>query len=316
VKRLSKESKIGMMALVSGVILYLGFNFLKGMDFFSPVKKYYVWYDNVDGLTASNSVIISGLNVGRVNKTTLDQQKGNKILVELQINKDIVLGDSTKALLSSLDLLGGKSIVLNLGKNSKIFDSGDTLIGIKEKGFIQVLGDKATPVLSNLDSTIMRINSILGDETNNKISKLLANLVVASESIKLLMAENRTNISGLTGNLNELSASLVQTEKGLKPILVKFNALADSLNDLELKRVVTNANNTMSNLSAITEKINKGEGSLGALINEKTTVDNLNKAIKDIDALMVDFKNNPKNYLSPLGRKSKKIKADSTSSGK
>lgn len=298
------------MALVSGVVLYLGFNYLKGTDFFSPIKTYYVYYNDIDGLTVSNPVVINGFTVGRVNNIVLDQEHNNKILVELQVDKKIKLGDSTKALLSSLDLLGGKSIVLSLGKDTRIYESGDTLVGIKEKGFIQVLGDKATPVLTNLDSTILKINAILGDETNSNIKKMLNNLVVASESLKQIMAENKQNINGITGNLNTLSASLVETEKSLKPILVKFNTLADSLNDLELKRVVNNANAAMANLSSITEKINKGEGSLGALINDKKTVENLNKTMKDIDALVVDLQTHPKNYLSPLGRSSKKIKKD------
>ncbi len=319
-KILSKETKIGVMALVSGVLLYLGFNYLKGMDFFSPIKTYYVWYDDIDGLTVSNSVVINGFSVGRVNKIVLDQANGNKIKVELQVDKDIVLGDSTKAVLSSLDLLGGKSIVLQLGNNSKKYESDATIIGIKEKGFIKVLGDKATPILSDLDSTILKINTLLGDETNNNVKKMLHNLVMASESMKLLMAENRQNISGITGNVNTLSASLLETEKSLKPILAKFNSIADSLNDMELKRVVNNANTAMVNLASITDKINKGEGSLGAMINDRKTVDNLNKTLTDIDFLVVDFKNNPKNYLSPLGRSSKKIKkqlfADSTATQK
>jgi len=306
----SKEIKIGVMALISGVMLYLGFNFLKGTDFFSPINTYYIWYNNIDGLTVSNPVIINGFSVGRVNKIILDQENNNKIKVEVQVDKAIQLGDSTRALLSSQDLLGGKSIVLKLGKNTRIIESGDTIIGDVEKGFMQVLGDKATPVLSNLDSTILKINAILGDETNSKIKLMLTNLVTSSESLKSMLAENRKNINGITGNLNQLTASLVETEKGLKPLLAKINQLADTLNDMELKRVVDNANNAMANLSSITEKINKGEGSLGALINDKQTVDNLNKTMKDIDALVVDLQNNPKNYLSPLGRKSSKIKKD------
>jgi phospholipid/cholesterol/gamma-HCH transport system substrate-binding protein len=312
--KVSKEFKIGVMALVSGIILYLGFNFLKGVDFFSPTKSYYIWYDNIDGLTVSNPVVINGFTVGRVDDIVLDQNQGNRIRVEIQVNKDIVLGDSTRAILASQDLLGGKSIVLRLGSDTKIYDTGDTLLGEKDKGFMQILGDKATPVLSNLDTTIMKINTILGDETNNSIKKLLDNLVASSESLKLLMAENKRNISGITHNLNQLSGSLVQTEKELKPLLVKFNKIADSLNDLELKRVVDNANKAMTNLSSITHKINSGEGSLGALINDPQTANNLNKTIKDLDAFIVDFKYNPRHYLAPLGKKPKKgsVHPDST----
>ena len=307
-KLLSKETKIGAMALVSGVMLYLGFNYLKGMDFLTTTNTYYIWYDNIDGLTVSNPVIINGFSVGRVNKIMLDQENGNKVKVEIQVDKVVQLGDSTKAILSSQDLLGGKTIVLSLGKDSKKFENEAILLGVKDKGFMQILGDKATPVLSNLDSTILKINKILSGSTDADIKIILRNLATASESLKILMSENKENIHGITGNLNTLSNSLVETEKSLKPILAKFNVLADSLNDLELKRVVNNANSAMINLAAITEKINKGEGSLGALINDKKTVDNLNSTLKNIDFLMVDFRNHPKNYLSPLGKSTRKIK--------
>jgi len=79
---------------VSGIILYFGFNFLKGIDFFSKTSYYYVIYDNVDGLTKSNSVIINGLSVGKVSDIKLLQNR-NKILVQIMINQDIQLGDSS-----------------------------------------------------------------------------------------------------------------------------------------------------------------------------------------------------------------------------
>jgi phospholipid/cholesterol/gamma-HCH transport system substrate-binding protein len=64
--KISKEVKVGLLAIVSGVVLYLGFNFLKGVDFLSPNNSYYAVYDNVDGLTVSNPVTLNGLAVGRV----------------------------------------------------------------------------------------------------------------------------------------------------------------------------------------------------------------------------------------------------------
>ena len=80
--------------------------------------------------------------------------------------------------------------------------------------------------------------------------------------------------------------------------------------------IIIDDNSDAEHLSSITEKINKGEGSLGALINDKKTVDNLNKTMQSIDAFVVDLKRNPKNYLSPLGRSSKKImKAASDTTG-
>jgi len=51
--KLSKEFKVGILALLAGVMLYYGFNFLKGVDFFSKTNKYYAVYENIDGLQVS-----------------------------------------------------------------------------------------------------------------------------------------------------------------------------------------------------------------------------------------------------------------------
>ena len=70
--------------IVAITLLYLGFNFLKGIDFFTTNKKYYAIYQNVDGLTESNQVFLNGLAVGRVSDIEIQQLK-NRVIVELEI---------------------------------------------------------------------------------------------------------------------------------------------------------------------------------------------------------------------------------------
>src|SRR5882762_5458176 len=105
---------VGIFAAVTIVLLYFGFNFLKGTDFFSSTSKYYVIYDNVDDLAVSNPVMVSGFSVGRVSKIKIMQNKIHSVLVEIDIDSDIKLGDSTKAILDS-KLLGGKYVILSIG---------------------------------------------------------------------------------------------------------------------------------------------------------------------------------------------------------
>jgi phospholipid/cholesterol/gamma-HCH transport system substrate-binding protein len=309
--KFSKEFKIGLLALISGTVLYLGFNFLKGQDFFSNTNKYFVWYDRVDGLTVSNSVSLNGLSIGRVESTTLVQERGNKILVEIQVNEEILLGDSTRAIISSQSLVGGKYINLVLGPNSKVYENGDTLRGELEKGFAQVIADKATPVIDHLDTTIYRVNQMLSKENNENLTKSIRNVAAISASAKKVIDNNSQNIEGITTNINTLTASLVETEKSLRPIIAKMNSIADTLNDLELKQTISKANAMLDNLSSITGKINSGQGSLGALINDRKTVDSLNKAMAEVTSLVQEFKTNPRFFLKPLGSKPKKNKKSS-----
>jgi phospholipid/cholesterol/gamma-HCH transport system substrate-binding protein len=308
--KISKEVKVGLLALVAGAVLYIGFNFLKGVEFFSPVKRYYVVYSNIDGLSSSNPVILNGLNVGRVNSIQLLPKSGYKILVGIDVDDKLVVGDSTLAILSNSDLLGGKSILLKLGNNSKIKKNGDTLAGVTDKNLTQALAEKAMPILTNLDSTVVKLNRVFGDELGNSVQKTLHNFELASNDLRLTVAANKQNITTITGNLADLSASLKETQAALKPLMAHMNQFADSLNDLELKRVVNNANVAMKNLNEITTKINSGQGTMGALMNDKAAYDNMNKSIKDLDVLLLDLKANPKRYVhfSVFGGKDKSAK--------
>ena len=82
--KFSKEIKVGLLAIVSITILYLGFNFLKGIDLFKETNNYYALYENIDGLTISNPVVINGLSVGRVSNIEILQQQGNKVAASLR----------------------------------------------------------------------------------------------------------------------------------------------------------------------------------------------------------------------------------------
>lgn len=305
--KLTKEVKVGLLALVAGVILYIGFNFLKGVDFFSPTKRYFIIYNDVDGLTVSNPVETNGLTVGRVNSISLMTDRGNKILVTIDIDDALAVGDSTVAVLSNSDLLGGKNIVLKLGNNSKVYGNNDTLKGYKDKPFTEVLQERAMPILTNLDSTIHKVNKVFGDELGTSIGVTMHNFELASHDLRGMMSDNRRNISTITSNVAELTTSLKETERSVKPLLVKLSAFADSLNDLQLKQTVARADAAMKGLQDITTKINNGQGTLGLMVNDKRVYDNLDQSIKDLDKLLVDLQKNPKRYVhfSVFGGKDK-----------
>lgn len=295
------------MTLVAGAILYLGFNFLKGADVFSSTNTYYIKYNKVDGLAPSNPVLINGFQVGKVKDLVLNQQDNNTILVSIDVNKDILVGDGTFAEISK-DLLGSMSIVLIMNKNTKQYVSGDTLKGDFQLGLMDILGKKADPIAVHLDTTLVHLSRLMDDQMRARLYGTLANLEAISGILKTTMQSGKSNLDGTFENLNTLTSNLVETEKKLTPIMNKFGALADSLNDLELKQTVANANALLIELNKSATKISKGEGTLGALVNDKTAYNNMNKTLTDLDSLLVRFNSNPNYFLKPFGSKPKKGK--------
>ncbi|WPP53391.1 MlaD family protein [Catalinimonas niigatensis] len=297
--KVSKEVKVATLAIIAGAILYLGIRFLKGAEVFSNNNAYYVVYESVDGLTASNPVLINGLPVGYVDKIDLLQQRGHKLLVTLKIDENIIVGNSAVAVLTTSDLLGSKAIILNVGDIRQPLNEGDTLIAEKEVGIAELVQAKTLPIVDQLDSTITSLNFILSAfaRDTSSITNALDNVEGITLEAESLLSENRRGLGTIITNLSILSETLTDDQQGVAPLMAKLNALADSLNQLELQATVQKIDQTMSNLQAITQKIQEKEGTLGKLVNDDSLYVNLNQTVADLDSLLVDLKENPKRYV-------------------
>ena len=62
----SKEIKVGLLAIVAIAALVIGFNFLRGSNLLSSAKTYYATYPSVEGLNAGAPVVLNGIKVGQV----------------------------------------------------------------------------------------------------------------------------------------------------------------------------------------------------------------------------------------------------------
>jgi phospholipid/cholesterol/gamma-HCH transport system substrate-binding protein len=309
----SNELKVGFLALLAFLILYFGFNFLKGNDVFSSSKIYYVTYDNVDGLTPSNQVLLNGIEVGKVKKVELLAENGNKIKVTLRINKDLILPDKTLVVLSDGALLGGKVMRLELlGKGSLPTES--VIQGTTEKGLSALLKERALPVLSNADSLLVSFRkiSLKFEHTGTHLNELIKNSNSAvtniNGSVTELVSDNKANVKQITANMKSLTQSLTETEKQLKPLLTKFNTVADSLQAVRIGQTLQEAGKAIQSLQKIVTKLEQGQGSAGKLLTSDSLYNGLNKSLVDLDKLLIDFRTQPKRYIhfSVFGKKDSK----------
>ncbi|MDF9801018.1 phospholipid/cholesterol/gamma-HCH transport system substrate-binding protein [Catalinimonas alkaloidigena] len=297
--KISKEVKVGTLAVIAGAILYFGIRFLKGTEVLSTNDTYYVVYENIDGLTSSNPVLINGLPIGYVDKIDLLQQRGNKLLVTLKLDEKVIVGSTATAVLTTSDLLGGKAIILNTGDISQPLQEGDTLIAEKEVGIAELVQAKTLPIVDQLDSTITKLNFILSAfaRDTSSVTNALENVEGITFEAESLISENRRNLGTIVSNLSILSETLTSEEQGIAPLMAKLNNLADSLNQIEIQSTVQKLDQTLGNLQSITQKIQQKEGTMGKLVNDDSLYVNLNQTVADLDSLLVDLKKNPKRYV-------------------
>jgi phospholipid/cholesterol/gamma-HCH transport system substrate-binding protein len=304
----NKELKVGLFVAMALVLLYFGVDYLRGKDFFETTHKYYAIYDNVDQLQKANPVLINGFAVGRVSNIKIMQNKNNKVLVELDIDSDIILGDSTRAILDS-DFLGTKSILLVVGRVTVPKNPKDTIHAEVAKNMLQTISSTAEPVADNLATTMRKLNTVLDNLASNSesLNEIFAKLKTTPDKINSTLMNSSARIDELTITLKTTTDHLNQTLIDLKPTVKNFQVFSDSLKRMELNKTLSKTQLTMSKLNETLAKLNNGDNTASKLLTEDSLYVNLNQLLLSLDTLAKNFNDNPSHFLAPLGKSKKKI---------
>lgn len=307
----TKEFMVGIFASVAIVLLYFGFNFLKGIDFFATTSKYYVIYGNVDNLAVSNPVRVSGFAVGRVSNISILPNKSHSVLVEIDIDSKIKLGDSTKAILDS-ELLGGKFIVISIGDVRTPLKPGDTIYSELAKGMLAMLTETATPVATNLQATLTKFNVVIDNLSKNsqRLDSIFKKLQKTPDILNNTLLNANDKIGSLSSSYTDVASNLNTTLAELKPTLKNFAALSDTLKQLELNKTVTKTQQTLTSLNETLSRLKKGDNTVSKLMTEDSLYVNLNKLLTRLDSLVSHMNNYPKHFTAPLGKSRKKVQRD------
>nr|WP_252737182.1 MlaD family protein [Reichenbachiella agariperforans] len=291
--------------------MYFGFNFLKGVNFFSNTQQFYAIYENIDGLNVSNPVIVNGFAVGRVSGIEILQNQNNKIIVEIDIKGNLTVGKGSSAVLMNSDFLGSKSILLDIKNIAQPLESGDTIQGEVDLGLAAIL-NSAEPITEDIGVMISNLSEVMAGMkgTGEQIKSTLRNLDVTVSNVNTLVVENNNHLRRTFDNLNGLLKNVDTKISQLGPLMSSADSTLNKINRLELEKAVNSLNMTLSQLETTVTDLNNGKGSLGKLLNEDSLYTNLNQAILDLDELLIHFDDNPKHFLGPLGQSSKKIARD------
>jgi phospholipid/cholesterol/gamma-HCH transport system substrate-binding protein len=311
--KLSNETKIGALTAIAITVLILGYSYLRGNDVFSGSNRFYAIYQSVDGLAVSKPVLVNGFQIGRVSKMEL-RDNGHTV-VEFKIDNQYKVPTNTLAKLVSTDLLGGKAIVFELGTSQELALDKDTLradVAGSLAESLQPIQTKAENLMIKLDSSLASINRIMNpnfernvDRSFESIANSLQTLEGTTKKIDNLVAGQTGHINGILNNAEAVSLNLKNTTNGLTGVTANFQRFSGDLANSNIKQTLDNANKAVADLQQVMGKINSNNGTLGLLLRDDSLYRNLQYASKNLDALFIDVKANPKRYVhfSVFGRK-------------
>jgi len=295
----NRETKIGLAVACAIAMLYFGINFLKGINIFTPSSVFYVKYDRVDGIVKTSHVLINGFQVGHVSDIQFNYSKEAPIVLELTVDKQLIVPKGTVAEVYETGMLGDKAIQLRLGKSTEVCQYGDTLQGAVKPGMIaQVVSELIPPIeamMPTIDSTIRSVKNVIESE---KVQNIL------------------TNTENATKNLNTASVKLnTIMDKDVPPIMADAKRITGNLDKIttdiskvDLKNTLAEVQQTIDNLKLVTNKFNSTDNTIGLLLNDKQLYYHIDSIAVNTNALVVDLKANPKRYVhfSVFGSKEKK----------
>ena len=287
----SREFKVGVLAIVCLGILYFGFNFLKGINIFSPTNVYVGTFDRINGLTAQAPVYIKGYQVGLVESIQYDFKQNPSFTVNVSIDKTIELPRGTQMALVADGLLGGGAIELQLPmmpNRAMPYQKGDTLPTHIVPGLVDNL---QTGLLANLDSLLNQANILLASLNSEVEEGSLRNTLRNVERITNDLTVSSRDIRSLTHKqLPALMTKVDSTMVGLQEIVSDVNAA-------NIQQTIGNVDNTINTLNAA---LQSQDGTLGLLLNDKELYDNLNgalqnldNAVQNVDTIMMSIKARP-----------------------
>lgn len=311
-KKISNEAKIGIIALVTILAFIYLFNYLKGKDLFSSTASYYVIYNDINGLTESNPVEISGFKAGVVQSINLIKDGSGRMLVELSIGKDFKLPKGSIAEITPASLIAGMKIRILFGNGPDYYSNRDTIPGrLAESLFITLeneflpVKDQISGLIDILDSVMSGINQIITPDFTNNVKSSVSNLNRSAESIAEALDSKEKNLKNVLSDLSDFSSMLSSNSQKIDTIIGNIKTLTDTLNESSIYQTFTELKLSLEETKYLLEGINKGKGTAGQLFSNDTLYRNLTSSIESLDLLLKDIQKNPKKYVhfSVFGKK-------------
>lgn len=210
--KVSTEAKVGILVLV-GIILLLFMSFrvsrlerLKG-------EVYTALFPSVSGLVINANVEVAGVPVGRVEKIGLEKGMAK---VWMKIGQTQLHSDA-EAAVKTHGMLGDKYIEIKPGSpDYPLLPPGAEIIKVRKMPDIDELLtslDAAARGMADLGKSLHE--AVGGEEGQNRIKEIVANLQEASVGLKEMVQDNKGKVNDIVANLDDITTKVKGGEGSL-----------------------------------------------------------------------------------------------------
>ena len=304
--KISNETKVGILTIVSLVLLIVGFNFLKGKNIFSNETHLYAVFSDLGSLRQSNEVKMKGLPVGTIYDYTEIDKNLSGIIVTITMKRDVNIPKDSKATIES-ELLGSAYLNIAQGQSTDYLKDGDTLVTDLATSFLGDVKAQITPTLTSVRGAIDSLKVVLGGlnrlfdkDTKGNINEIIHNLRITTVNLNKLLNAETGALAATLDNANSISANLKKNNDSITAAISSVKKAADKFSTIEIQPTVDSLQASIVAFKSILNKFNTNEGTLGLLMQDRKLYDQLNNLTLSLEILFDDIRVNPKRYTGSL----------------
>ncbi|MEW6261587.1 MAG: MlaD family protein [Thermodesulfobacteriota bacterium] len=271
------EAKVGVFVLIG--LLLLGYMSVRVGGFKIGGEEGYqvqAIFDSASGLKKDVSVEIAGIQVGKVQEIALE---GNRARVTLSLIPQVSLPLDSQAVIRTKGVLGDKFVEILPGTQGlPALKAGDKIVKTQTPTDVDQIISKVGQISDDIKKVTSTLGDVLGGEQGSaELKRILSNFSEMSQNLAKLTRDNTEQLQKMIENLTVFSADLrnmsTANKNNINTILASFAQTSQKMS------------HTITALQDISEKINRGQGTLGKLVNDDATIKNLNSslaALRDI----------------------------------
>ncbi|MEN6624738.1 MAG: MlaD family protein [Candidatus Sumerlaeia bacterium] len=310
-----REFTVGIFIVV-GFVLFLALTvMLRNLDFLSNRHTFYVMFDRVERLEPGAAVLAYGAQVGAVSSIAYVGGP-HPVMVTLRVDKTVNLYPDADIRVAPATVIGETTINIEstgksgpgktpLPQRSEIVGTAPANIETIAIDLSQRIGD----VLDQLVPTLTAINKLVSDQANQQNTKqILENFATASETLDRVTNQLETFLDTATSTTQHLDKRIAEIGDGLdataaawqkagasldegirstsgdlRRTVGRFNQALDQ-NQKPLAETIERLNRSAERLEQIVAGIQKGQGTLGALVTDPRPFDQLRELINNLSA--------------------------------
>ncbi len=276
----SPEFKVGLLVVIVGsLIAFMSMQVSEDPSYLGRSKKAWFLLKNAGGLVKNSAIRTAGIPVGTIHDITLQDGQAR---IDITVKSDAHLTVSAIVEIRSQGILGDKHVEINPGVPADPpLPDGAQILNVKDSASLDNLVSEVSEISSSLKTVSEALKEAITDDGTRKhiMGRIVLNIEKLTSDIAQMTGENKEKINEIVDQVHDVTSTLSElvNDEGEDGFKKSWKKAVASLSRID---------SVLKNVDEISGKINRGEGTIGKLVNDESTVDGLNTTIEGISGML------------------------------